>query len=122
MWKKEGEEAKVRVGSMGIGGCRVGDYVDVVRGRYSGKSGYVIRLTLWKVEVRLACGSVVMINQSSVVKNVRPCEEENLIETEKERKMVLCTMVEAELLRVKRSVVVLEDLLRQLVISDENDH
>ena len=42
--------------TMGWGVARVGDYVDIVRGSYRGKHGYVCRITMWKMEVKLECG------------------------------------------------------------------
>jgi len=50
----------------------VGDHVNVVHGSYHGKDGFVQRLTLCKVEVRLGCGKVVLINQVSVCKSILP--------------------------------------------------
>ena len=59
-----------------------------------------------------------MISQSSAVKSVQPVKEGGVVMNKKEGKAVLCTMVEAELLRVRRSVAVLEDILKQLMIVD----
>jgi len=50
----------------------VGNHVQVVNGKYAGNSGHVRRLTMWKVEVELSDGCVVMINQSSVEKCIMP--------------------------------------------------
>lgn len=91
----------------------VGDHVRVVNGKYVGKMGRVRRLTLWKVEVELVNGQVVMIYQNSVEKCARPLNDSGADGGEN-RQRVLHQLVDAEILRVKQSVERLESLIREL--------
>jgi len=93
----------------------VGDHVNVVCGSYRGKDGVVQRLTLCKVEVRLGCGKVVLINQSSVCKRILPDVADKKMGTTSERAIVVAEMKE-ELFQLRRSVEILESLMGQLTV------
>mmetsp|Transcript_5221 Transcript_5221/g.7705 ORF Transcript_5221/g.7705 Transcript_5221/m.7705 type:complete len:95 (+) Transcript_5221:2575-2859(+) len=88
----------------------VGDYVRVVNGKYVGKSGRVRQLTLWKAEVELMDGHVVLIYQSSVEKCLQPVGGGRVGGGENRQRM-LRQLVEAEILRVKQSMETLEGLI-----------
>ena len=93
----------------------VGDHVNVVHGSYHGKDGFVQRLTLCKVEVRLGCGKVVLINQVSVCKSILPDVAGKKMGNASERAIMVAKMKE-ELLQLKRSVEMLESLMGQLTV------
>ena len=91
----------------------VGDYVRVISGKYIGKTGHLRRLTLWKAEVELINGLVVLIYQSAVEKCASTMGV-NGGDGVENRQRVVRQLVEAELLRVKQSVDRLESLMREM--------
>mmetsp|Transcript_18855 Transcript_18855/g.26748 ORF Transcript_18855/g.26748 Transcript_18855/m.26748 type:complete len:132 (+) Transcript_18855:211-606(+) len=124
----------------------VGDYVGIVRGRYAGKYGYVRRVTVWKVAIELIDGTLVMVYQSSVEKCVVP--EGGIVsgaEIEAKRKVgldqvgkkmgngvggvgkrggvvdqkLLVARIEAEIGQVRRSLDVVECLMKHLSVGEE---
>mmetsp|Transcript_26918 Transcript_26918/g.38625 ORF Transcript_26918/g.38625 Transcript_26918/m.38625 type:complete len:107 (-) Transcript_26918:65-385(-) len=105
---------------MALSKCCVGDYVNVVCGTYRGQSGYILRFTLWKVEVRLNEGKVVMISQGSVLRSEPPLVEE-LESVDAGGRAVVVAKMEAELRRVKRSVEALESFMRQLAVGNMSE-